>query len=899
MGFSMNCPPRYATRRRPERESFGHELAAVAKKLGQPLMPWQRYVADVGCEIDPETGGPAYREVRVTIPRQSGKAIDVNEWVLTGNRGWVHMGDLVVGDEVFHPDGHIVTVQWASPVMFGHDCFRVTTADGRSVVADANHLWTLTDKRAEKSKGPRGARARWFEPRTLTTRQILDAGLSRYPSGRRMSATGGKRYATNEYRFVLPEQHMLKSLDVELPVDAYLFGAWLGDGTSKSGCLTSHVDDVPHWCCEISRAGYVPVVRTGGGTVDTRVVGIKAPGDAANASAFTSALRRLGVLGDKHVPDVYLAAGAAQREALLQGLCDTDGSINATRGQVEFCSTNRRLADAALYLARSLGWRATLKTGRSRLNGRDYGTKYRVCFTPKRSDPACPFRLERKAARIRERDGGRGRNTLSIASIEPVGSVPVRCIKVDSPDGLFLVGRDLVPTHNTTLFLSWQVNRCVSRRWAHPQRSVFTAQTGKDARDKWIDELFPLIRNSPLKALVATSGSRLAINEGMGNESIKFKTGSIIRLLSTSASSGHSKTLHQAVMDEVWHDTDDRREQGLRPAMITIPDAQLLVCSTAGTVESYVLNRKVETGRAATLADTGRGVAYFEWSAPDNWDPDDWNSYFTFSPALCPDPPCRCAPPGEGWRHTITLDVLRSEHASMELPEFKRAYGNVMSGASDLQWQVIPKPAWVEAAWPDMPRPEPVAFAVTLSEDRQWASVCAAGPVPESGGLFGVVVVDRRPGTGWVVDRLVELVEKWKPVAVVVDRNGPANSLWTEIEERNTQASMSYGATSVPLVPISARDKAAAAGALWDGLCGSPAPDPETGVMGPDPKVVRHRDQAELNDAVAAAEKKQASNGSWVFDPMTTDPVVAGCAEALFGYRSRTPPVPDAWVLVV
>src|SRR5690606_34926578 len=115
-------------------------------------------------------------------------------------------------------------------------------------------------------------------------------------------------------------------------------------------------------------------------------------------------------------------------------------------------------------------------------------------------------------------------------------------------------------------------------------------------------------------------------------------------------------------------------------------DAQILVCSTAGTDESLVLNRKVEAGRAAVEADSGHGVAYFEWSAPDDWDPDDEASYFTFSPALCPDPPCRCAPPGENWRHTITLEVLRSERASMEPDEFKRAYGNVKAGFKEKKW---------------------------------------------------------------------------------------------------------------------------------------------------------------------------------------------------------------------
>src|SRR6266700_7697650 len=109
-------------------------------------------------------------------------------------------------------------------------------------------------------------------------------------------------------------------------------------------------------------------------------------------------------------------------------------------------------------------------------------------------------------------------------------------------------------TGKTTLYVSWQIHRCTAPRWEHPQRSAFTAQSGKDARDKWLDELFPLIRRSrALKPLVSR------IYEGMGNEFIRFSNGSLIRLLSTSTSSGHSKTIHQAVLDEIWHDTDGRR----------------------------------------------------------------------------------------------------------------------------------------------------------------------------------------------------------------------------------------------------------------------------------------------------------------------------------------------------
>lgn len=61
---------------------------AVADRLGLPLMPWQRLVADVGGELDSETGLPAYREVIVTVPRQSGKTTLVLGWELQRALGW-------------------------------------------------------------------------------------------------------------------------------------------------------------------------------------------------------------------------------------------------------------------------------------------------------------------------------------------------------------------------------------------------------------------------------------------------------------------------------------------------------------------------------------------------------------------------------------------------------------------------------------------------------------------------------------------------------------------------------------------------------------------------------------------------------------------------------------------
>lgn len=431
--------------------------------------------------------------------------------------------------------------------------------------------------------------------------------------------------------------------------------------------------------------------------------------------------------------------------------------------------------------------------------------------------------------------------------------------EIDPDTGLPAYRRVIVTvprqTGKTTLFVSWQIHRCTAPRWEQPQRSAFTAQSGKDARDKWLDELFPLIRRSKtLKPLVRR------IYEGMGNEYIKFMNGSLIRLLSTSTSSGHSKTLHQAVLDEIWHDQDGRREQGLGPAMITVADAQLLICSTAGNETSVVLDRYMRLGRAAAEADSGYGIAYFEYSAPDGWNPEDEASYFGFMPALCPDPPCRCG--GGKWRHTVTLDAIRSERMTMEPGEFARAYGNIPSRPVDGQWLVVPASQWLPLARQVQPRPQVVAFAAEVSWDAREGMIGAAGL--RADGVFQVDLADLpRPGTDWMVPRLCELRDRWGPCAVVIDAGGPGRHLIGAAE-----------AAGLDVAQPSVRDVAGACGRFTD-LCRDDG--------------LRHLGQAELDRAVAVGRKHEfGSLWAWERKIPHSAPVMA-VTLALWGLETFGP----------
>lgn len=71
---STICRPRFSTPRDESFPTHGPAVAAVAEKLGRPLMPWQKDAADVAYEYDPDTGLYRYDEVDITVPRQSGKS---------------------------------------------------------------------------------------------------------------------------------------------------------------------------------------------------------------------------------------------------------------------------------------------------------------------------------------------------------------------------------------------------------------------------------------------------------------------------------------------------------------------------------------------------------------------------------------------------------------------------------------------------------------------------------------------------------------------------------------------------------------------------------------------------------------------------------------------------------
>ena len=351
--------------------------------------------------------------------RLEGKALALDTEVPTPS-GWTTMGQLQVMDEVFDETGTPTRVVSATEPLTDRPCLEVLLSDGSRFIADAQHLW-VTRTKAERSRGAAGG--------ARTTQELADSLRAGTEWNHHLAMAEPARYPAR----------------TDLPIDPYVLGLWLGDGTTTSATITTADQQVID---EIVRAGYdahrtaAPYGwRIGGRPADRRR---DDSGRYAADGGLNSVLRAEGLLGNKHVPSEYLTGGYEQRLALLQGLMDSDGYCD-TIGRCEYVSTLERLADAVVELAASLGLRPVKRKKRVTLDGVECAPAYQVKFTPHLP----VFRLQRKLARLAPKR--RQTRFRAVVAARPVATIPVRCIQVAARSGMFLVGRTYVPTHNSSL----------------------------------------------------------------------------------------------------------------------------------------------------------------------------------------------------------------------------------------------------------------------------------------------------------------------------------------------------------------------------------------------------------------------------------------------------------------
>ena len=457
--------------RLPER---GGQAAAWIDSLPFELTGDQRRAID---EIDEDLAAAQPMQRLLMGEVGSGKAQPLDSLVLTP-AGFARMGDLTVGDEVVNPTGERTTVTGVFP-QGERDVYRVWFSDGTHADCDLEHLWQV-----------RTSTARWREdrPKVMSLNEI--AADLRRPSG----------YA--KWHVELPEAADLECGEPR-PIDPYTLGLLLGDGglsrpdrvrfTSSDDELVDALRAAVAPECELRQEPHRPydwkVVRTNpdttqvlaqvsenkpetlaqayrsgatseaiatrvtytAGTVRRRLkdLGVTIRPAHPLPSPLREQLASLGLMGknasQKFVPKPYLNAPVRDRHALLQGLLDTDGTLDNSRGcNVTFTSISRQLAEDVAWLVRSLGGRARCRHQRKRS-----GSSWRTSVIVPAGYP--PFRLHRKATLVKRRTKY-ANPAKAIERIERLGKKEVQCISVAHTNQLYITDEFTI-THNTVVAL--------------------------------------------------------------------------------------------------------------------------------------------------------------------------------------------------------------------------------------------------------------------------------------------------------------------------------------------------------------------------------------------------------------------------------------------------------------
>ncbi len=269
-----------------------------------------------------------------------------------------------------------------------------------------------------------------------------------------------------------------------------------------------------------------------------------------------------------------------------------------------------------------------------------------------------------------------------------------------------------------------------------------------------------------------------------GEEGIELTTGARLRFVARSTASGRGFSAQRVVLDEAMQ-LGTETMGALLPTLAAQDNPQVVYAASAPLSTSVQLHAV----RNRALAGGDESLAYLEWSVTDDADLDDPAQWAVANPSL-------------GIR--IGADYVERERAALPEEIFRRERLGIPDAPVVVTDERIVEPDVWAALKEERSRVDGrMTFAVDITPDRRMAAIAVAGHRDD--GLVHVEVVDHRPGTSWVGDRLTELAERWGRQPVTIDPGSPAGSLVVTVRERG-----------IEVREVSARQVVQATGQFYD-----------------------------------------------------------------------------------
>lgn len=331
------------------------------------------------------------------------------------------------------------------------------------------------------------------------------------------------------------------------------------------------------------------------------------------------------------------------------------------------------------------------------------------------------------------------------------------------------------------------------------------------------------------------------ITEGNGDEEIILVDGCRMQFKARGKSAGRGKTGGKVFLDEGFA-LQPMHIGSLYPIMATIPGAQVRIGSSAGLAMSEVLRDIRDRGRKGDA-----DLAYSEWSdtAPPACQRFDCDHHR--------DAPGCCLDDRERWRRSnpamgrrISIERIATFRRSMPPAEFAREFLGWWDEPGVDEVAISPA-AWALTEDATSSMVAVGGFGIEVSLDRKSSAIGASGR--RSDDLWHVESIDGRRGTGWVVDRCVELNKRHGPAVFGLDGGGPANSLIEPLE-----------AAGLNLLVAQTREVGMACAGLIDGV---------------NQKTIWHGPEDELAYAVAGAKKRPLGDGAFALGRKASDVDIA------------------------
>lgn len=394
-----------------------------------------------------------------------GKEQPISEPILT-ETGWKTMGEIQIGDQVYGDDGNLHKVKGVYPQGI-KDVYKVSFSDGTSTRCGLEHLWSLRAFHCKDNTHPY---------RILHLEDIMDDYVRIKPNGKL------------EYKYSLPPVQPMNFPKKDLLIDPYLMGLLLGDGGFTTSVITftnSEEEVLQDFEDEILKMGLVVSKRESSPKVWQYKVKKEMDQYKNKLRTFLDSYNLLECGSrEKFIPKDYLYSNIYDRQNLLRGLINTDGTIqlNNDRGtRIVFYSYSSQLAKDVTELARSLGYKVSLQE-HDRTN-ENSTLKYREEIEYVVSIMGEDFSSLNLSSKHRKKLRPNYQKVRRhIVNIELVGQEECQCIWVDNPSHLYIT-KDYIPTHNTTCFRD-----VILEKFGDPEKGLMI-KCGAESGDSMLDEI--------------------------------------------------------------------------------------------------------------------------------------------------------------------------------------------------------------------------------------------------------------------------------------------------------------------------------------------------------------------------------------------------------------------------